>query len=174
MLDKILDWFKTFFTPPCRCDEEGRDYELVDAIEVLQLKGKLVSPHPVHLKEHMLLNLCAELQDSLSDLCAACGAQDLSVQAEVAVEMVFKLKCFAAAAGLPWEELWDLNVAWIKDVNGEGDARAPWWPDTEKVLAASGYNRKAFTNQEGDVVNNFCWDDRRLPAQDLLPSDVEL
>lgn len=175
MLDKLINWFKRFFVP----DEEPeeRDYEIVDVMELMREKRHLISKHPVHLKEHVLLNFIAGLRSSLEDFeLASTTERSLETQAEVAIEMVYQIKAFALSAGLPWEKLWDAyaeDLRWLHS-GSEDDTAVRYHLTTGEELRRAGYQHRAFTNQEGEVVDTFCWDNRRILEQDLLPSDVEL
>ena len=172
MFDKFIAWAKrTFLVPE---EPEERDYEIVDVMELMREKRHLISKHPVHLKEHALLNFIAGLRFSLEDFeLASTTERSLETQAEVAIEMVYQIKAFALSAGLPWEALWDayaedlrcLNMDYTPNANRLG---------TLGILKNAGYQHRAFTNQEGEIVDTFCWDNRRILDQDLLPSDVEL
>lgn len=172
MLDKLINWFKRFFVP----DEEPeeRDYEIVDVMELMREKRHLISKHPVHLKEHVLLNFIVGLQSSLEDFkLASTTERSLETQAEVAIEMVYQIKAFALSAGLPWEKLWDAYAEDLRSLFMDTDA-GMHRSDTAAILREAGYQHRAFTNQAGEIVDTFCWDNRRILDQDLLPSDVEL
>lgn len=172
MLDKLINWFKRFFVP----DEEPeeRDYEIVDVMELMLEKRHLISKHPVHLKEYVLLNFISGLRTTLHEFeLASTTERSLETQAEIAIEMVYQIKAFALSAGLPWEKLWDAYAEDLRSLLMDTDADMHR-SDTAAILREAGYQHLAFTNQEGEIVDTFCWDNRRIPEQDLLPSDVEL
>lgn len=97
--------------------------------------------------------------------------QDLPLQADALVDLVYVVKGTAAMMGLPWRALWDdVNGANMRKEPGEthrkmgfgADIRKPeGWvgPKTVEILAAADYDRSTYLDNFGDFMDLICLDD---------------
>jgi predicted HAD superfamily Cof-like phosphohydrolase len=102
------------------------------------------------------------------------GDQDLSLQADALVDLVYVVLGTAAMMGLPWDKLWDdvhrANMTKVKGVThrnmgfGADIAKPANWvgPQTGLILAIAGYDRVVFTfggDPTAPIDNDLCDDD---------------
>lgn len=164
----IPDWFRNLFMV-----EPGPDYvdqETLDVIEFNQRFGFLCNPgNPGHLTRRKLAERFVCMQEELDEFRDAVLLQDLPAQADALIDLVYFAKGTAVMLGLPWEELWSdvhaANMAKVPGVTKRGQVRdvtkpADWVPPaTHLILRDYGYNRRVFTNEHDQVVEEFCRDD---------------
>lgn len=141
--------------------------------------GHLTNDSPVHLTKRKLLERIKFLQEELDEFTEAAGYerrsrvdndnefidtyfeklnldlgtevdQDLPLQADALVDMVYVALGTAVMLGLPWQELWDdvqrANMSKTRGVGKRGNLvdciKPDGWepPKTLKILLANGYN----------------------------------
>jgi len=162
------------------------DREIKDVMRFNRRFGMLVSQHPTHLTKRKLAERCNFLLEELRELAEAAGLrfettiqarfvpdplldQNLPLQADALVDIVYVAKGTAVMMGLPWEDLWDdvqrCNMAKVPGATKRGiltDVTKPdgWVPPaTENILAEHGYVRDRFLGAGTRVNDAFCLDD---------------
>lgn len=137
--------------------------------------GHLVHAHPVHLTKRKLLERIKFLQEELDEFTQACGfirapgkfnddgmwvegdfyddvgnPQDLALQADALVDLVYVAKGTAVMQGLPWLQLWEdvqrANMAKQRGIGHRGNlvdcVKPEGWvgPRTLDILVSAGYD----------------------------------
>lgn len=149
-------------------------------VRQFQLKfGHVVNYNPVHLTKRKLLERIKFLQEELDEFTEACGVerityyahgksddryelidkhQDLPLQADALVDMVYVALGSVVMMGLPWQELWDdvhrANMEKVRGIGTRGNLvdciKPQGWqgPKTLEILLAAGYDPQHQTNIE--------------------------
>jgi len=135
----------------------GNDDELED-VRLFQKKfGQLNFTIPGHLTKRKLKERSDFLQEELDEFKQACQSQDLALQADALIDLVYVAKGTAVMLGLPWETLWDdVQRANMEKVPGKThrghlvDAmKPPGWvgPRTMEILLTTGYQPNAWVDE---------------------------
>lgn len=149
--------------------------------------GLLRADQPQHLTQRKLQERLECMREELGEFAEACGLAyvlepednriehvysqgELADQADALVDLVYFAIGTAVMLGLPWQALWDdvqrANLSKVpgptKRVGHRRDLmKPPGWegPRTEAILAASGYERRTYTGDNDDIVEELCHDD---------------
>ena len=126
------------------------DAEIRDVRQFHLKFGQIVGKSPGFLAKAKLLERIAFLQEELDELKAAAETNDIALQADALVDLVYVAKGTAVMMGLPWVSLWDdvqrANMAKIKGLTHRGTAfdvaKPPGWvpPKTLEILTDFGYD----------------------------------
>lgn len=167
------------------------DNELEDVRAFQQKFGQLCHATPGHLTKRKLKERVEFLLEELREFADAAGLiilgadgsaelsvelnefdhdQELPLQADALVDLVYVAKGTAVMLGLPWGELWDdvqrANLAKERGVGPRGHlvdcVKPPGWepPKTELILAQAGYTAADWTHPETGLIDEeVCRDD---------------
>lgn len=174
------------------------DLEFLEVKEFHEKFNQIVGAKPQHLTRRKLAERANFLFEELMEFANASSLlftrdgkfivdeigpdQDMALQADALIDLVYVAKGTAVMMGLPWSELWvDVQRANMAKVLGETprskanpgqflmDVTKPegWTPpNTTEILNRNGYVRGLFTH--GRVVNdNYCVDDKIYTDADV-------
>ncbi len=142
---------------------------MIDDIRALHVKHNiLIRDRPVHLTREKLAERANFMMEELREFAESAGVlfmpdlygtsfmvssdpdQDLELQAEALVKLVYIALVTAVQMGLPWCELWD-DVHSSKMQLPDGEP-----PRTAEILTAFGYVRTEWVGDDGRVVDAWC------------------
>lgn len=159
------------------------DSEFYDVREFHLKFSHLANTVPVHLTKRKLLERIKFLQEELDEFTQACGfdrtrgrfnddgmwiegdfyddvgkPQDLALQADALVDLVYVAKGTAVMQGLPWNQLWDdvhrANMAKQRGISHRGNlvdcVKPEGWvgPRTLDILTAAGHDPTHASNTD--------------------------
>lgn len=156
----------------------GADKEIEDVRAFQDKFTQLNFSEPGHLTKRKLTERCEFLQEELNEFKEACSKQDLALQADALVDLVYVAKGTAVMLGLPWEQLWDdvqrANMSKVRGQTHRGhlvDAmKPPGWigPKTMDILVASGYDPNDYIDEmRSDWEGLVCIDERKCRDDDI-------
>ncbi len=142
---------------------------MINDVRALHVKHNLpIRDRPVHLTRERLAERANFLMEELREFAESAGLlfmpdlyspsfivssgadQDLELQANALVELVYVAIVTAVQMGLPWRELWDdVHGSTMQLPRGE-------LPRTAEILAAFGYIRTEWAGADGRVVDAWC------------------
>lgn len=170
--------------------------ELEDVRAFHRRFGQLDSARPTHLTRRKLAERANFMLEELREFADGAGLaplftlddegyrfvvnrvkadQDLALQADALVDLVYVALGTAAMMGLPWQALWDdvqrANMAKEKGPThrnmgfGSDICKPPGWepPRTEEILSAAGYERVDFCSGD-NVDDEYCLDDEGVKS----------
>lgn len=153
---------------------QNADTEFVDVMKFHVKFGQLATAFPRHLTQRKLGERINFMFEELKEFAEAAGfrqdithdedsgrpniifaiddqnvPQDIALQADALVDLVYVAKGTAVMMGLPWEELWDdvqgANMRKVRGMTHRGNlmdvSKPPGWvgPRTMEILQAAGY-----------------------------------
>ena len=157
-MKRLLAWFR-------------RKLVYDEMADVRDFNKKFLLTHhiiPGPLKKRVLAQRLAFLHEELAELTSASDTQDLPLQVDALVDLVYVIKGTAVMMGLPWEELWqDVHRAnMAKELQlrqGAGDykngvVKPPHWkePTTGFILFKNGYMTHHYLTN-GQVDEEKCY-----------------
>lgn len=149
--------------------------EMRDVRDCHEKFGILATDFPVHLTKRKLQERVDFLCEEVQELQEALHSQDLMLQADALIDIVYVAKGTAVMMGLPWEDLWmDVQRANMQKERGVGKrghqvdlVKPKGWvpPQTGRILIQHGYDPLMFTDCHGNIIEGQCYDDDIQPVE---------
>lgn len=156
---------------------------MIEDVRAFHRKFGLLNPNvPVHLTRKKLAERANFMLEELKEFADAAGLtfdpdcaefvprildrdQNLPLQADALVDLVYVALGTAVQMDLPWRELWDdVQRANMQKVRGESDRayidviKPSGWvpPKTDDILARAGYDRAGWVDENDVVIDEVC------------------